>query len=203
LQVIWVYHPESFAGVDELLGFPEPSCVLANADLLLPLNDFERLRSGGTSLQHIKDIIATAALGLGSSWPALYADLKVLWIPGRTLVHECPVVVGMEPCKSIGARQTNRQVRIDEATVGQPWLGFLGLALSSCCSFYERLNAELLHFWRRYTDRVLGRRRSVLDWSVKQNLWMRNVSSLFDHTESRPTPAAGSGSSCPPAQATG
>ena len=58
---------------------------MPDANFVLPQARFQKLLQAGVALQHIKDIISTAALALGGTLPSMYCDFKLLWLPGRVL----------------------------------------------------------------------------------------------------------------------
>jgi len=199
--VLWVYDFDAHvaAGIQSVVPSANlVGCELADASLLLPLEVFLRLQMANVSRQHIKDIIGAAALGLGTAWPAIFSDLKLLWIPGRVLRSSHAVVVGCEPCKAYGALHTSRQFHIDEQTPAQPWLGFLACGGPLRHSFFHDLSKEFLTFWTQFADRVLSGRRKVVDFSQNSPLWMRNTTALQKLTDARPVPAVGFGLPAPP-----
>jgi len=172
------------AGIQSLIPCEDlVGCELADASLLMPLEVYLRLVTAHVPRQQIKDIVSAAALSLGVAWPALYGDLKVLWIPGRVLRSPCAVLVGCEPAKGTGARKTLRTFSAGPQTPAQPWLGFLACGTPGRHPFFQALAEECLTVWAAFAEQVLAGRRSVVDFSEASPLWMKNTSILASLTE--------------------
>ena len=75
LQYVWVYEPGDF---DLLVGERAPThLMMRNANLVMPRHEFDKLRSWGTPMPHVKDVFMTRVLQAFGGW---FLDLDMVWM---------------------------------------------------------------------------------------------------------------------------
>ena len=187
---------ESFsqAGWRQLLWTDQPdvryesnsvSCLagvsIMSIDEHIEVHEVADMLENNVPVQHIKDAISFAVV---LRYGGLFADLKLLWLPGRSLPGSGRAGVrwASEPAKQF-ARSTSRASEMDHVSqkrcFGQPWLGCFAAPVGA--GQLKSILGEITPRLRRHAAQVRSIKCPRIDWSIGQKTWMKHTQAAYDH----------------------